>query len=42
MIVQYHSGEISAESEPGAETTITVRFPREFTSPDPVQESQAA
>jgi signal transduction histidine kinase len=42
MIVQYHSGEISAESTPDEGTTITMRLPREFTSPDQTQDSQAA
>ena len=32
MIVEYHSGEITAENETGQGTIITLRLPREFTS----------
>ena len=32
MIVEYHSGEITAQSEIGEGTVITLRLPREFTS----------
>lgn len=41
MIVEYHSGEITAESDDGQGTVITLRLPREFASIE-IEDSLAA
>lgn len=42
MIVDYHNGEISVDSEAGRGTTITIRLPREFLDEIAVEASPAA
>jgi signal transduction histidine kinase len=42
MIVDYHNGEISVDSEAGRGSTITIRLPREFLDEIAVEASPAA
>ncbi len=42
MIVKFHEGEITAKSEVGRGTTMTVRLPREYMTSEQLEESLAA
>ncbi len=42
MIIEYHNGEINAQSEPGHGTIMTIRMPLEYTAELEIEEALAA